>query len=278
MLPFVYETFVKLGATPSLPKVRDLLRTLLRSPGTTYIIFDGLDECESADQTNVLSELQNLLKPDARAKDEKLKVLICSRETKEISRKLKQTLQISLSDEQQAMSRDISKFTEFSLAELSDRFSTEVIKEVSGEVVKKADGELFTLVKNFGLMISVIGMFLWVRLVLSMLLDQESTSDLREAVHRLPIGLESAYGRILDRIQAQMDESQHAKAKTVLSWLAFAYRPLRSFELCDALVFSENRVLDEQTKLGKGVLDICKPLIEEREGHIFALVHFSARE
>jgi hypothetical protein len=121
-------------------------------------------------------------------------------------------------------------------------------------------------------------MFLWVRLVLSMLLDQESINDLREAVHRLPIGLESAYGRILSRIQAQMDESQHVKAKAILSWLAFAYRPLQSFELCDALVFSENRVLDEQTKLGKGVLDICKPLIEEREGYVFALVHFSARE
>ena len=121
-------------------------------------------------------------------------------------------------------------------------------------------------------------MFLWVRLVLSMLLDQESISDLREAVHRLPIGLASAYGSILNRIQAQMDESQRVKAKAILSWLAFAYRPLQSFELCDALVFSEKRVLDEQTKLGKGVLDICKPLIEEREGHVFALVHFSARE
>lgn len=155
VLPFVYETFVKLGATPSLPKVRDMLQILLRSPGIAYIIFDGLDECESADQTRVLSELQSLLKPDARTKDEKLKVLICSRETKEISRKLNQTLQISLSDEQQDMSRDIRKFTEFSLAELSDRFSTEIINEVSDEVVKKADGELFTLVKNFGLMINV---------------------------------------------------------------------------------------------------------------------------
>ena len=121
-------------------------------------------------------------------------------------------------------------------------------------------------------------MFLWVRLVLSMLLDQESISDLQEAVHRLPIGLESAYRNILARIQAQMDEGQRVKAKAILSWLAFACRPPRGFELCDALVFSEKRVLDEQTKLGKGVLDICKPLIEEREGHVFALVHFSARE
>ena len=112
-------------------------------------------------------------------------------------------------------------------------------------------------------------MFLWVRLILSVLLDQESISDLQEAVHRLPIGLESAYRSILTRIQAQMDESQRVKAKAILSWLAFAYRPLQSFELCDALVFSEDRVLDEQTKLGKGVLDICKPLMEVRDVSIY---------
>jgi hypothetical protein len=146
--------FVKLGATPSLPKVRDLLETLLRSPGITYIILDGLDECESTDQRHVLSELQNLLRPDVRTKDEKLKVLICSRETKEISRKLNQARQIFLSDEQQEMSRDICKFTKSSLAELSDRFSTEIINEVSGEVVKKADGKLFNLVKLFTLLIN----------------------------------------------------------------------------------------------------------------------------
>ena len=147
VLPYVYETFVKLGATPSLSKVRDLLGTLLQSPSTTYIILDGLDECESADQRNVLSELQNLLRPDARTKDEKLKVLICSRETKEISRKLNQARQIFLRDEQQEMSRDICKFTESHLAELSGRFSAEIINEVSGEIVKKADGKLFNLVK-----------------------------------------------------------------------------------------------------------------------------------
>jgi hypothetical protein len=154
VLPYVYEMFVKLGATPSLPKVRDLLETLLRSPGITYIILDGLDECESTDQRHVLSELQNLLRPDVRTKDEKLKVLICSRETKEISRKLNQARQIFLSDEQQEMSRDICKFTKSSLAELSDRFSTEIINEVSGEVVKKADGKLFNLVKLFTLLIN----------------------------------------------------------------------------------------------------------------------------
>lgn len=36
--------------------------------------------------------------------------------------------------------------------------------------------------------------------------------------------------------------------------------------------------MNDDTKLGKGAPDMCKPLIEEREGKTIALVHFSARE
>jgi hypothetical protein len=121
-------------------------------------------------------------------------------------------------------------------------------------------------------------MFLWVRLVSSLLLDQESIADLRAAVHGLLIGLDSAYGNILTRIQAQMDEGQRVKVRLILSWLAFACQPLRGIELCDALVFSQDQALNEQTKLGKGVLDICKPLIEESNSQVFELVHFSAKK
>jgi NACHT domain len=148
VLPYVYETFVKLGATPSLCRVRDLLGTLLRCPGTTFLILDGLDECEPQDQRLVVSELQNLLKPDARAGNERLKILICSRETKDILRKLHNIPQVFLSHEQDDMSKDIAKFTESSLAELFERFPPEVVNEVCGEVVQKADGELFDHVEH----------------------------------------------------------------------------------------------------------------------------------
>jgi len=75
-----------------------------------------------------------------------------------------------------------------------------------------------------------------------------------------------------------MDERQQIRTEQILSWLAFACRPLKAWEVCAGIVFHENGNLNDESKLGKGILDICKPLIEEREGETIALVHFSARE
>jgi hypothetical protein len=137
-------------------------------------------------------------------------------------------------------------------------------------------------------------MFLWVHLVLTTIIDQESVQDLRRAVDRLPAGLPGVYERppefvyprayscryenILTRIRSYGDEHQRLRAERILGWLAFACRPLKAWEICDGLVFHEGENLNDETKLGAGVLDICKPLIEERESETIALVHFSARE
>jgi hypothetical protein len=87
------------------------------------------------------------------------------------------------------------------------------------------------------------------------------------------------YKFILDRIQKQTDEQQRIRARHILGWLAFACRPLKVWEVCSGIVFhNEDGNLDDESKLGKGILDICKPLIEERDGEIVTLVHFSARE
>lgn len=87
-----------------------------------------------------------------------------------------------------------------------------------------------------------------------------------------------SYENILTRLQSRGDEYQRLRAERILGWLAFARRPLKAWEICDGLVFHEGEILNEETKLGAGVLDICKPLIEEHDGGTIALVHFSARE
>lgn len=87
-----------------------------------------------------------------------------------------------------------------------------------------------------------------------------------------------SYENILTRLRSRGDEKQQLRAERILGWLAFACRPLKAWEICDGLVFHEGKILNEETKLGAGVLDICKPLIEERDNETIALVHFSARE
>lgn len=87
------------------------------------------------------------------------------------------------------------------------------------------------------------------------------------------------YASILKRLESCVNDAQKLRLKHILGWLAFSYRPLKSWELCDAIVFQDNKSsLDASTRLGKGILDICKPLIEERADCTVALVHFSLRE
>lgn len=132
MLPHVYDNFVKVRAIPSISKTRHLLKDLLGSLETIFLVLDGLDECEGPHQKQMLTELSTLLLPDQQRhlSQSKLKVLICSRETKEIARKLSKAPQISLSKEQQFVSRDIATFAKNSLSELRGRFDDTIVDEI----------------------------------------------------------------------------------------------------------------------------------------------------
>lgn len=83
----------------------------------------------------------------------------------------------------------------------------------------------------------------------------------------------------MDRIKAHADANQRDKALKILEWLVFAFRPLKYYEVTDGIVFKTGTdVIDETTKLRRGILDVCRPLIEERRDNIVDLVHFSAKE
>ena len=145
LLPHVYDNYVKVGAVPKLGKTKDLLKDLLRCLETTYILLDGLDECEGSHQKLILTEFSNLVLADSEAKlsPPKLKILVCSRDTKDIARKLNKAPQISLTSEDRHVSQDIASFTKNSLAELKDRFDDTVVEEIGNAVVKKAEGKKF---------------------------------------------------------------------------------------------------------------------------------------
>lgn len=141
LLPYIYERYVVTGAIPSLTKARELLKSLLESSEHIYLVLDGLDEFEGPDQKQVLTEIGSLASQSRDQQRQGLKVLVCSRETKEITRKMSKNAQISLSEEDRFVSGDITTFTRNSLAELRDRFDDDVIDAVGAEVVKKANGE-----------------------------------------------------------------------------------------------------------------------------------------
>lgn len=141
LLPQVYDKYVKVGAIPKLGNIRDLLKDLLRCLETTYILLDGLDECEGSHQKLILTELSKLALADSEEVPVKLKILVCSRDTQDITRKLNKAPQISLTSEDRYVSQDIASFTKHSLAELKDRFDDSIVEEIGKAVVGKAEGK-----------------------------------------------------------------------------------------------------------------------------------------
>ena len=75
-----------------------------------------------------------------------------------------------------------------------------------------------------------------------------------------------------------LDTQSSEKAIRILQWIACSFRLLKSHEVQDGIVFNSGLVLDEQTKLVHGFLDLCKPLIEEGPKNTIDFVHYSAKE
>ena len=142
LLPHVYDNFVRHGAIASASNTSAILQDLIRSLNATYLVLDGLDECGDQHQKLILKEISSLLEPapgrtPVRAQ---LKVLVTSRETKEILKKLKLAPQVSLSHEQQLVSHDMALFTRRNLSEIRETFGSAAVDEVEKEIVRKADG------------------------------------------------------------------------------------------------------------------------------------------
>ena len=263
LVPFVYE-YVRNVELPSIRTIPNLLRSLLLCLPSSYIIVDGLDECDPEQQKHMLAKLDILLllRKDEIPTRPEVKILICSRETKATPARLKNEPTISLTKEDEHVSRDIRTYTRNNIQVLYDRFEASIVDKLADDIVNKANG-----------------MFLWVQLVLSVLCEQLSLRDLQTTVKELPASLTGVYIAIMRRLEEATDDRDRRRVRSIFNWLSFSRRPLKVWELCDTLVFDEpGQHLDQNTVLGKDVINICKPLIEEHADGAVAFVHFSAKE
>jgi hypothetical protein len=87
----------------------------------------------------------------------------------------------------------------------------------------------------------------------------------------------SSFGKLLSQILAGLDERSVQRLSSILSWIAFAKRPLRSPELLSALAFDAE---DEQVTepAPAYILDMCQPLIQKQIDSTYSFLHVSVRE
>lgn len=149
LLHYVYESYVKFNTTANTKRIRELLNFLLASGGVNFLVLDGIDEYSGSDQIAILDEISRLLRPNSHATDSdgpssKLKVLFCSRETKDLLRHVKKRFGnapvLNLSQERNHISRDIATFTRANM-ELGGQFEDEMSQDIGNSIVEKADGE-----------------------------------------------------------------------------------------------------------------------------------------
>ena len=122
-------------------------------------------------------------------------------------------------------------------------------------------------------------MFLWVFLVIESIETVYSLKELHEVVQALPSGLSELYGRIIGRKCDERQPQKSQRASEILKWISSSQRPLKKFELLPALALNSDKTgIDRNSMPTTQVLEICKPLIEERPNGSVTFVHFSVQE
>ena len=86
-----------------------------------------------------------------------------------------------------------------------------------------------------------------------------------------------SYGRIVTQLMTNFDERSARIMRSILGWIAFAKRPLRSAEFRSALAF---RTGDSQADelVPQYLFDMCVPIVEKHRDSTFRFIHVSVRE
>ena len=262
LAPLVHQGYLQKGAVLSASGMRSLLKELLGNVNTTHIVLDGLDECDYSAQKDILNSLLEIQKHAG----DSCRILVSSRDEPLIEKALHQKPHVAL---QERTTAGLDLYIESKVEGLRNELAP---SDFDPSLFERAEHRLKQKAK---------GMFLWVRLVVIMLMEQTSEADFEDAIERLPDGLEEAYGNILDRI-GKLKPDQKERAFKILFWVCAAYRPVKVHEVADGIVIQpgktslnkKTRIKDEKTH----ILDLCAPIIQRSSNGTLDLVHFSAKE
>ncbi|KAL7916576.1 chromatin remodelling complex Rsc7/Swp82 subunit domain-containing protein [Trichoderma velutinum] len=274
LVAHVYEEFVLGKKSPTISALERLLQVLFKSISNepskaeyVWVILDGLDECELEKQVRVVSLMNQITSDRSSSGNTTCKVLISSRTSSTLSNCLRKKQTISLTDEKICLEEAIRQYASQRLQSLGRKFhqlniSPGEVDNIEREIAKKADG-----------------MFLYARLVLDYLSTNifYSGDEIMTSVNQLPEKLSDFYRKILLQILTHLDNRSESRVKSILSWIAFAKRPLKRLELLSAITFS-SRELEVSHLVPEYILDICGPLVEERSDTTLTFIHVSVKE
>ena len=247
--------------------IQDLLNQTIDLFQNVHLVVDGIDEL-----TDRVSLLQYLSALGRRGVQDKLRVLVVSRTEPDIRQALGGYRQFSIN-----LSNTRSDVKCFISRSVRARLNLDAIETQRTQklLLKRARG-----------------MFIWVRLVIDLLSDAANAEEFQEILREIPPGLHEIYCLVIENIHkkaATGPSSKKRRVKSILSWLALSFRPLKIQELQEALAIEDSsngkpskelsweQVLDKFRPTEQSIMDVCGNLVDEENG-VISLLHHTARE
>ncbi|KAI1399172.1 hypothetical protein F4819DRAFT_429846 [Hypoxylon fuscum] len=205
LAPFFYDEYSSKGLSPSAMVLKEALSKTMKSIEFVRLVVDGIDELPSSEHRKLISELIDL----ATSSGDTCKLLISSQDLPSIRPSLSRRSTLFLGDETEPIRKDIGYIVEKALVELDDALGGELggdlLENIRANIMSKAEG-----------------MFLWVRLVLSLLESCASPWELKSTIDSLPKDLEEAYAKILNNIRGRCSPTNLGRLQRVFEWLLFS--------------------------------------------------------
>jgi len=247
---------------PSIEFVERQLHQICLFFNDIYIIVDGLDECAARDTIQIV-----LLRLAGSAK-----VLVTSRPETDLVSAFAGQPCLNMDE---AAKVDIKKHVQWQMQ------NNPGLKNIRPSLKQKIEKDL--VAKSAGMYcptkISLIVRFRWVQCQLDYIQSLRQDAARREALNRLPPGLPATYNCMLERIGRSQEDLRIARA--ALTWLIYAYRPLKLSELAIAAVLDPDTEFNDEQRLDADeiIIEICGSLIKMQiETQIVTFGHFSVRE
>ena len=137
LAPYILDTFANAGRKPTKKILAEILEKLIASSSKPIrLVVDGLDEWSQIDQEDLVKDLFRIRGPSPEA----CKVLFSSRKTAHLTKLLQSEPTFRLDDYVENISSNIASFVQERLTRLRQTFAPELIDELEGEILKRADG------------------------------------------------------------------------------------------------------------------------------------------
>ena len=237
------------------------LQTLPLFRQESILVFDGLDECDDP------AAICDLLKTAVSRPTNHVKIFVTSRSENRVIKPLlscSPTISLNVAMVQE----DIAAFVRAEVNSLCENGKLRIgDPELKQEIVET-------------LIVKAEGMFLWVRFQMETLCSQTTDGEVRQALGRLPYGLEEVYERALRSVECQPPPMK-ALARKVIMFVLFSKRSLWIGELLEALaVVPGYRAIDPLHRLNNPsmIVPICAELITVDGNNLVQFAHSSIRD